>query len=118
MARDEQMNVNDEAWYDEGTLVDWEGHQKLLIKYEQRAAVQREVGRRWSRECELVKEQKEWIRDESGIEEHWGRTEKRWSNSIVRWLHYPHSDNLLKTAKQIRLGKEFTEEAEKNEEMK
>ena len=69
VARDKQMNMNDEAWYDEGSLVQWAKRPgETLTVHEKRAAVQREVGRRWSREHELNEEQKGWIRSESGTE--------------------------------------------------
>lgn len=111
VARDEKMNMNDETWYDEGTLVEWKGHEELLTTYKKRAAVQREVGRRWHEEHAMSEEQRAWIRDECGTEEHWERTEANWSRSIVRWLHYPHSDDLMETAKQVCLGEKFVERA-------
>ena len=57
-------------------------------------------------------EQRKWIREECGTEQHWERTEASWSCSVVRWLHYPHSDDLLETAERMRLGGAFMRRVE------
>ena len=85
VARDKKMNMEDEKWYDKVTLVEWKGHKELLTTYKKRAIVQREVGRRWQEEHTVSAEQKKWIREECGTEQHWERTEASWSRSLVRW---------------------------------